>query len=360
MKQHLITLTSALLLSAAAYAQPSAWVNCGAAGGSAVTRTWDGGGADENWSTAANWNPDGVPDCNDNAIFNNSSSKFCRINSGVTVRDITLNSNYSGRLIIESNGSIASEDITVNGSLLVANSNSGMLRANTLTVSNNGYAGLNRAEFSGAFTIGAAGYAAFNSYGSLDAGSIVLGNHASFTAPSDYRLNPDAKVIVRGAFTKDKVSSFHHNQGLVEFITTSSIDINLSSATGQNNGRTVFHNLVMNATGASDNFQIASSDSIVVANRLTITDGEFRGGGGSAGWVIIEDTLQYNGIGDAGSTATFLVRGAKTCDLFLSAEDLVGGASTLHISNNAVIRKGSASSINSRFVWNLMDGANVS
>lgn len=358
MKKHLITLTSSLLFAAAAYAQPSAWVNC-ATGGSA-THTWDGGGADENWTTADNWSNNVVPDCNDNVVFNNTSSKFCRINSGVTVRDITLNSNYSGRLIIESNGSIASEDITVNGSLLVANSNSGMLRANTLTVSNNGYAGLNRAEIFGAFTIGAAGYVAFNSFGSLDAGSIVLGNHASFAAPSDYRLNPDAKVIVRGAFTKDKVSSFHHNQGLVEFITTGSIDFNLSSGTGQTNGRTVFHNLVMNATATSDNFQIVSADSIVVANKLTITDGEFRAGGGTGGWVIIEDTLQYNGIGDAGSQATFLVRGAKTCDLFLSAEDLAGGGSTLHISNNAVIRKGSASSINSRFVWNLMDGANVS
>ena len=30
----------------------------------AVTATfiWDGGGADNNWSTAANWNPDGMPD----------------------------------------------------------------------------------------------------------------------------------------------------------------------------------------------------------------------------------------------------------------------------------------------------------
>ncbi len=360
MKQHLITLTSALLLSAAAYAQPTVWANCGAAGGSAVTRTWDGGGADENWSTSANWNPDGVPDCNDNVVFNNTSSKVCRITSGVTVRDITMNSTYGGRLVIGNSGALTAEDIVVTGSELIANSNSGMLKANTINVSDNGYAALNHAEIFGAFTVGSAGYIVFNSYGSLDAGSFNMGNHASFRAPGDYLLNPAAKVIVRGSFTRNKVSTFDHNEGLFEFLTAGNIDFNLSSGTGQNNGRTVFHNLVMNATGASDNFQIASNDSIVVANRLTITDGEFRGGGGSAGWVIVEDTLQYNGIGDGGSLATFLVRGAKTCDLFLSAEDLVGGASTLHISNNAVIRKGSASSINSRFVWNLMDGANVS
>ncbi len=361
MKKHLITLTSVLLLSAAAYAQPSAWVNCGSGvGGSTVTRTWDGGGADENWSTAANWSGDVVPDCNDNAVFDGTSSKWCRITSSVTVRDITMNSTYNGRLFIEGTSAVTAEDIVVNENMLIAGRNNGTLKANTLTISNNGYVALMKAEFSGAFTVGVAGYATFYSLGSLDAGSFTLGNHGFFRAPQGYNLNPNAKVVVRGAFQQDKITTFDHSEGLFEFITTGTVGIDLSTGTSQTQGRTVFHNLVMNATGVSDNFQIWHTDTIVVANRLTMVKGEFRGGGSSAAFVVIEDTLQYNGNGDAGSEVDFIVRGPKTCDLFLSTEDVAGGTSILYIKNKAVIRKGAASSINSRFDLILENGADVS
>src|SRR5262249_45683992 len=35
----------------------------------AASFTWDGGGANNNWNTAANWNPDGVPVANDSLSF---------------------------------------------------------------------------------------------------------------------------------------------------------------------------------------------------------------------------------------------------------------------------------------------------
>ena len=36
---------------------------------SAATKTWDGGGADDNWATTANWNPDGAPANGDDLTF---------------------------------------------------------------------------------------------------------------------------------------------------------------------------------------------------------------------------------------------------------------------------------------------------
>ena len=189
---------------------------------------------------------------------------------------------------------------------------------------------------------------------------MTIGNHGFFRAPEGYSTNSNAKVIVRGGFSRDKVSTFDHNNGLFEFNAGASIDLNFSSVAGQNNGRQVFYNVVFNMSGGSDNIQIAGTDSLIVENRLTVTEGEFRAGGGANAWVVIEDTMEYNGIGDGGSQASFLFRGPKTCDLFLSEQDVTGGGSTMYFTNNTVIWKGAASAINSRFSWNLQGDADVS
>ena len=35
-----------------------------------ATKTWDGGGSGTSWSSANNWNPNGVPGSSDNVIIN--------------------------------------------------------------------------------------------------------------------------------------------------------------------------------------------------------------------------------------------------------------------------------------------------
>ena len=360
MKKHLITLTSSLLLSAALMAQPAAWQNCGSGvGGSSVTRTWDGGGANEDWFTADNWSGNVVPDCNDDVVFDGTTSKFCRITGNVTVRDITMNSTYKGSVFIEGTSALAAEDIVVNGSMLVGARTNGMLKANTLNVSNNGYAALFRAEIFGAFTSGAAGYVTFYSKGSLDAGTFTIGNHGFFRAPEDFSTNSNVKVVVRGPFWKDKVSTFDHSEGLVEFRTNGSTGIDLSPGTATQ-GRCVFYNLSMNNAGSNDNFQVSHTDTVIVANKLTINSGEFKGGGSGSAFLVIEDTLEYNAAGNGGSEIRVITRGPKTCDLFLSAEDVAAGASPIFFQNKAVIWKGSASAIASRFLFDLESGADVS
>src|SRR5687767_1896620 len=48
----------------------------------AATRTWDGGGADNNWSTCANWSTDTCPVAADNVIFDNTSDKNSTVDAG--------------------------------------------------------------------------------------------------------------------------------------------------------------------------------------------------------------------------------------------------------------------------------------
>jgi hypothetical protein len=62
----------------------------------AATRTWDGGGADNNWSTAANWSSDTLPVAGDTVTFNGTSTKPAIINVPVTVAILQVNAGYTG------------------------------------------------------------------------------------------------------------------------------------------------------------------------------------------------------------------------------------------------------------------------
>jgi len=83
------------------------------------TRAWDGGGNTNNWSEAANWEDNAVPTSNENVIFDTTSTKSCVVNEAVAVKDITLDTGYSGTVSIGAAGSITSEGaITLNAGVL--------------------------------------------------------------------------------------------------------------------------------------------------------------------------------------------------------------------------------------------------
>ncbi len=62
----------------------------------AATRTWDGGGGDDNWSTAANWSDDTAPGASDVATFDGTSTKACTIDANISVAGIDINPGYTG------------------------------------------------------------------------------------------------------------------------------------------------------------------------------------------------------------------------------------------------------------------------
>lgn len=60
-------------------------------------KTWDGGGADGKWTTAANWDGDVLPAASDAVIFTSSSSDDCLLDTSVSVLSIRFTSFYTGR-----------------------------------------------------------------------------------------------------------------------------------------------------------------------------------------------------------------------------------------------------------------------
>lgn len=79
-----------------------------AANADAATLTWDGGGADNNWSTAANWSPDAVPTSADTVLFNATGTKNSAIDAAFTVSAVTINDGYTGTIA-------QNQVLTVNG-----------------------------------------------------------------------------------------------------------------------------------------------------------------------------------------------------------------------------------------------------
>ncbi|MBL8026819.1 MAG: hypothetical protein JNL74_10440, partial [Fibrobacteres bacterium] len=69
----------------------------GADEGGVHPMTWDGGGADNNWSTAANWYGNAVPGAGDTVYFNGISSKRSIIDAGFggTVKRMEINSGFT-------------------------------------------------------------------------------------------------------------------------------------------------------------------------------------------------------------------------------------------------------------------------
>src|SRR5258707_3350956 len=61
-----------------------------------VTKTWDGGGATNNWSEAANWSGDAVPVAGDNVTFDATSTKNATIDVNINVATIFIAGGYTG------------------------------------------------------------------------------------------------------------------------------------------------------------------------------------------------------------------------------------------------------------------------
>lgn len=68
----------------------------------AAVVTWDGGGADNNWSTCANWETDTCPTSADTVIFNATSTKDATVDASFTgtIISLTIDTNYTGTITL--------------------------------------------------------------------------------------------------------------------------------------------------------------------------------------------------------------------------------------------------------------------
>ncbi len=99
----------------------------------AATRTWDGGGADNNWSTAANWSGDVVPTSADEVVFDGTSTKNSAVDAALTINSVTINGGYTGTItqnaVLTVNNAFTQSAGTFQGTAADANFNSLILNA---------------------------------------------------------------------------------------------------------------------------------------------------------------------------------------------------------------------------------------
>ncbi|MEM7129936.1 MAG: LamG-like jellyroll fold domain-containing protein [Chloroflexota bacterium] len=74
-----------------------------------IAYVWDGGAGDTNWSSAANWSPNGVPTAVDSVRFGNSTSGQILLDVDAIVTALTIDAGFSGTL------RFGERHITVNG-----------------------------------------------------------------------------------------------------------------------------------------------------------------------------------------------------------------------------------------------------
>jgi hypothetical protein len=128
-----------------------------------AVRTWDGGGADSNWQTAANWVGDTAPAANDDLVFPAAAAQFTTNNNYFILTNfnsITLDGNYTiggnplriaNSLTVNSGTQAINTAITINGGQTFTGGQGSVTTIAVLSFNSNGGAHL---TFDGAGSFG--------------------------------------------------------------------------------------------------------------------------------------------------------------------------------------------------------------
>jgi len=140
-----------------------------------VTRVWDGGGGDNNWSTALNWSGNTVPTSIDSALFDGTSTKAALVNVNITVAAIDIETAYGGTVtqasgIIVEIGTLSVESSTIflmgtNGVLNITGSGTPLTGAGSIDTSTNTP---NTVQYTGTATTDLTAAAPLTAYNNLD------------------------------------------------------------------------------------------------------------------------------------------------------------------------------------------------
>ncbi len=235
---------------------------------SAVTRTWDGGGIDNNWNTAQNWSGDTMPTASDDAVFDTTSTKNATINSAPSVNSITIASGYTG-IITQAAGV--------------------------------------------GVTVGTGGFS--------KAGGTFTGNNASITISGSFSntsgtfTSTSGTLTIGGSFANN--GTFTHNNGTAAFNSTTSGN----TLSGTMTGTSSFNKVTFNGVGGSwtitDSIRISaanSTDALVIGNG-TVT----LGNGNGDSMEIDGKTLIANSAGQTATLQTALLPNGQSIIIDVNA-----------------------------------------
>ncbi len=202
---------------------------------------WDGGGATNNWSEAANWRRNLLPLASTVVLFNGTSVKDSVVDTSYSVDGVQVNSGYSGTL------SWSGGNILTVGSLGFVQ-NAGIVLAGVLTVNGN------TTISGGEFTSAAAAIKDFN-------GDLTISN-ASFTGPSS------ATTFISGNFNLTTPTSYSPGSS-VRFDGGSSTTVTVPS-------NTQFNLFAIDKTGSAS-VSITGGSNVIVNGNLFLMDGLLNG-----------------------------------------------------------------------------------
>lgn len=154
-----------------------------------IARTWTNGGGNNNWHTAANWAPAGVPTAADDLTFDGTSSANCNLSAAGLALSINITAGYTGTI------SQGANTITVG--------------TGGITMAGGAFAGGNQLiDVSGNFSLSGGTYTS-----TMD--TLLLREDYSFTG-----------------------GTFNHNNGVVSFLVNTPIGAPVSTITGSTNFHT--------------------------------------------------------------------------------------------------------------------------
>lgn len=251
----------------------------------AATRTWDGEGATNNWSEAANWSGDTVPAGLDTAVFDATSSKDCVIDINIPANlnmVFNMNAGYTGTVSMASgtgadflSGNIASGTFAASDGTISFRSNFSLSGGSVnLGAGSASFFVLNQ---SGGTFNGSTGDANFSLQIQIDGGD--------FNAPSG-NLNLSGNLSLGGG-------TFNHNGGTINLVGPSNISIspvtvnNLTINKQQDTGPQILG--TMRVVGTVTLIDGMINGGIIKAENVVGIVETFGGQDGGGGTVLIQD-----------------------------------------------------------------------
>jgi len=298
----------------------------------ADTHIWDGEGANENWSTCANWDVgDTCPVAGDIVTFNATSTKNCTIDASAvaSITTFNLSAGYTGTIT-------QARAFTVSGVTTFAGAGTftGSTDALTFTGAYNQSAGIFNAgnqtvTFNNTFTLATG---TFNGAGTLDFnGSFALNSGAVFISTSGTAYFAQPFTIAEGA----GANAWQHNNGSVVFDCPypGGYAWNVDSLNSE--ADEVFNNFQINNSQGS--LAGVAGETLIVVGTLTLTNGVFNTDGAilnAQGAVIVENTYD-------GGTGTLLVSGSGTNTITITSGFTTFNVFTINNANATVDFTGS-------------------
>ena len=158
----------------------------------AVTRTWDGGGNNNNWTTAANWSGNVVPGVNDEAVFNGTSNKACVIDTGVQITTFTSISPSTASISISDGSSFrVNSTFALSSGTLTTGISPVLMYGHTFSISADAvFNSSSTTQFVSASTVTLSGYPTFYALQST-----VAGKRIQFTAGSTVTVTSEINFV---------------------------------------------------------------------------------------------------------------------------------------------------------------------